>query len=301
VEEVPPPVTLAPALELTPPEERISVPAVTPLAASDGDSNGGNVVRIRVLRTPASGASEETPAATAAPASPAPTKPDEPAPLAPYLAPATSPIAPLAPAAISEPLRLSPAATPSLPQLALSVDTPTVSPKAPEPAPAPLALPAGFTDRATLDFLKRDPAPFTGLVVSIGINDYARLAESQGKNTADDLVRNVNQLVNSLIASPNGAQSHFACRTADDEFLVIYPNETGQAAQRRLNALSERLWDFQLRSLGTFSVVFSWGATEAVSENFAEAVSAASERMLETRQNRKTISMGQPMKKVVNG
>ncbi len=167
--------------------------------------------------------------------------------------------------------------------------------------PGVLALPGGMNDRATLDFLKRDKALFTGLIVSIGINDYARLQETSGRPAAEELAKSVSQLVKSLITAPNGSE-FFGCRSSDDEFIVVFANENGSVAQRRLNGLSERLWDFQLRSLGNFSVMFSWGATEANGETFADAVEAASERMRETRHNRRTISMEKTrLKKVVNG
>ncbi|MBY0503804.1 MAG: hypothetical protein K2X03_07835 [Bryobacteraceae bacterium] len=156
--------------------------------------------------------------------------------------------------------------------------------------PGVLALPSGMNDRATLDFLKRDKSSFTGLIVSIGINDYARLQEASGRPAAEELAKSVQQLVKSLITAPNGSE-FFGCRSADDEFVLVFAGESGSAAQRRLNGLSERLWDFQLRSLGNFSVMFSWGATEANGEVFEDAVEAASERMRETRQNRRTVSM----------
>ncbi len=167
--------------------------------------------------------------------------------------------------------------------------------------PGVLTLPGGMNDRATLDFLKRDKALFTGLIVSVGINDYARLQETSGRPAAEELAKSVSQLVKSLITAPNGNE-FFGCRSSDDEFIVVFANENGSVAQRRLNGLSERLWDFQLRSLGNFSVMFSWGATEANGETFADAVEAASERMRETRHNRRTISMEKTrLKKVVNG
>ncbi len=185
------------------------------------------------------------------------------------------------------------------PSVAPEVQEPETAPEAEEPGV--LALPSGMNDRATLDFLKRDTALFTGLIVSIGINDYARLQETSGRPAAEDLAKSVSQLVKSLITAPNGSE-FFGCRASDDEFILVFANENGSVAQRRLNALSERLWDFQLRSLGNFSVMFSWGATEANSETFADAVEAASERMRETRHNRRTISMEKTrLKKVVNG
>jgi GGDEF domain-containing protein len=161
-----------------------------------------------------------------------------------------------------------------------------------------LSLPSGMHDRATLDFLRADPTPFTGLVVAIGINDYQQLRESTGREAVEDLVRNVTQLVKSITSNLVGPQ-HFAARASEDEFVVVFNGEIGPAAQRRMAAVSERLWDFQLRSIGTFSVVFSWGATEANEESFAEAIEGASERMRETRQNRKSMGGEKSRKRVV--
>lgn len=218
--------------------------------------------------------------------------------------PVTAPVDFLSPADFGE----NPPAEPleSFDSLMAAVNAePSVAPEVQEPEAEPepgvLALPSGMNDRATLDFLKRDTALFTGLIVSIGINDYARLQETSGRPAAEDLAKSVSQLVKSLITAPNGSE-FFGCRASDDEFILVFANENGSVAQRRLNALSERLWDFQLRSLGNFSVMFSWGATEANSETFADAVEAASERMRETRHNRRTISMEKTrLKKVVNG
>ena len=166
------------------------------------------------------------------------------------------------------------------------------------PGALELSLPSGMHDRATLDFLREDLAPFTGLVVAIGINDYERLEASAGVEAAQDLVRSVAQLVKSLTSNLMGPQ-HFACKSAADEFIIAYNGEIGPAAQRRMSSVSERLWDFQLRSIGTFSVVFSWGATEANEESFGEAIEAACERMRETRQNRKAMGGDRPRKRVV--
>ena len=164
--------------------------------------------------------------------------------------------------------------------------------------PAPTGLPKGFIDRDAFTILTAQRQPFTGLVVSIGINEFESLAPA----AADKLVADVEKLTGSLISSLTGFE-HFACRSANDEFILAFENESGPAAQRRLSNLSERLWDFQLRSLGSYSVVFSWGATEAYGEVFADAVDSASERMRETRMNRRSpasASSRPRLKKVVN-
>ena len=216
--------------------------------------------------------------------------------------------APVAPAPVS-PAAVAPGSAVQAPAVqapaaqAPAAQAPAVRAALPEPltipaTPGELSLPSGMHDRATLDFLRADSSPFTGLVVAIGINDYAQLRESAGGEAADDLLRSVNQLVKSITSNLVGPQ-HFAARASEDEFLIVFNGEIGPAAQRRMAAVSERLWDFQLRSIGTFSVVFSWGATEANEELFAEAIEAATDRMRETRRNRKAMGGDKGRKRVV--
>ena len=94
------------------------------------------------------------------------------------------------------------------------------------------------------------------------------------------------ELIQSLIGPDD-----FACQSSPEEFLLIYPGHRGASAQRKLSQIAQQLWDFQLRSLGTFSILFSWGGVEVRSESIEEAISAANERMQETRRGRKLITI----------
>jgi GGDEF domain-containing protein len=75
----------------------------------------------------------------------------------------------------------------------------------------------------------------------------------------------------------------FSCRTDFDEFIVACPGEHGAQSQRRLNQISERLWDYQLRGLSTCSILFSWGGVQVSDQPLAEAVASAVERMRQTK------------------
>jgi len=75
-------------------------------------------------------------------------------------------------------------------------------------------------------------------------------------------------------------------QSAPDEYLLIFPNERGAAAQKRLSRIAQQLWDFQLDSLRTDPVKFSWGGLEVRNEPVSEAIASASERMHETRRGR---------------
>ena len=72
---------------------------------------------------------------------------------------------------------------------------------------------------------------------------------------------------------------------------MIYPKEHGASAQRKLSQIAQQLWDFQLRSMGTYSILFSWGGVEVASESIEEAIASANERMQETHRGRKLLTM----------
>jgi hypothetical protein len=139
-------------------------------------------------------------------------------------------------------------------------------------------LPAGFQDGFVLTRLVESHQPVSGLVVSIGV--------SAANNQDGSLAGNVRTLIQSLIGPTD-----FAAQSGEEEFLLIYPGERGAAAQRRLSQVAQQLWDFQLRSLGSYSIQFSWGGVEVRSESISEAIASATERMQETRRGRKILTM----------
>ncbi|HEV2690169.1 MAG TPA: hypothetical protein VGV35_16540 [Bryobacteraceae bacterium] len=144
-----------------------------------------------------------------------------------------------------------------------------------------LLVPAGMHDESDLARLLGINKPFTGLVVSIGISeDDGRVPSNQ------DLVRSAEIYVGSILG-----ESDFGCRTANDQFLMICAGQQGADAQRRLSNIAERLWDYQLRGMGAFPTLFSWGGVDVVNEPLSEAVASATERMFQTKRSRKTVSM----------
>jgi GGDEF domain-containing protein len=141
----------------------------------------------------------------------------------------------------------------------------------------------GLRKREEYDEWMQNSRLFTGLVVAIGVNDFAELKKELAPAALAELRLSITTLMESLLGAKDSAVA-----LAEDEFVIVLPNEEGAAAQRRLSNISERLWDFQLRSLCTCSVVFSWGASEAKQEAFSEAAEGAFERMRETQANRKS-------------
>jgi hypothetical protein len=132
---------------------------------------------------------------------------------------------------------------------------------------AATTVPAGYHDGFVLTQLIKSHQPLSGLVVSIGVTG--------------ELTPAVSELVRSLLGPAD-----FGCRSATDEFLLIYPNERGAAAQRKLSSIAQQLWSFQLSALGECSIVFSWGGVEVRSEAVEMAIASANDRMQETRRGR---------------
>ena len=140
---------------------------------------------------------------------------------------------------------------------------------------APSNQPCGMIQQPVLDELLESEKRFNGLVVSIGINDSdSSMWHSQG------LVQSVGTYIASLLR-----EKDFSCRTSYDEFVMVCRGEQGAESQRRLNQISERLWDYQLRGIGACSVLFSWGGVEIQDQPLAEAIASATERMRETKRS----------------
>ncbi|MBI5085293.1 MAG: diguanylate cyclase [Acidobacteria bacterium] len=148
-----------------------------------------------------------------------------------------------------------------------------------------LLVPGGFHEADAFVRLLEEDLPFTGLAFALSVVDYVRLLADQGKPATEQLMASVTRMVMSL-----AREQDFACRISEDEFILIFGRETGAAAKRRIQLVSERLWDFQLRSLGSVSVIFSWGAAESHSQPVVHAVENAREQMQESRRNRRALS-----------
>jgi hypothetical protein len=135
--------------------------------------------------------------------------------------------------------------------------------------------PTGMLQQPAFQKLLDVGEPFSGLVVSIGINDSdSSMWHSQG------LMQSVGSYLSGLLH-----EKDFSCRTSYDEFVLACRGEHGAQSQRRLNHISERLWDYQLRGMGACSILFSWGGVQVQDQPLAEAVASAVDRMRQTKRS----------------
>lgn len=138
----------------------------------------------------------------------------------------------------------------------------------PIPEPEPLT-PSGMFNSFPIEVLRGIHEPFTGLVVLIDIVSN-RLQAAHNENLL--------QSMTGFIAGLLGAKD-FGCRTTDDEFVMICPGPAGLGAQRRLNEISEQLWQYQQYGNGTFSLFFSWGGISATESPLSQSLASAIHRM----------------------
>jgi hypothetical protein len=162
-----------------------------------------------------------------------------------------------------------------------SPDAPTNPPLAeqpvalPEPPKVPqLALPAGMHERNILQRLTERPEVITGLLVAVTVNDIERVQQACGRPAFETLMSSIQALVQSVLGPKD-----FCCRLAEGEYLAVCPGLLGTMAARKVTQISETLWDFQLRSLGSYTVLFNWGACEVTNERLLEAMNQALERI----------------------
>lgn len=140
--------------------------------------------------------------------------------------------------------------------------------------PPLVKIPSGFQEYSLLAEALESDGLFRGTIVAIAVSGAGR---SPGEETLDS----VGEFVESLLTPAD-----FACSYGQDEFLVILPEELGSQAQRRLQHISQRLWDYQIRSVSHQPAMFSWGAAEITGEPLRDAVEAARDRMLQTKRTR---------------
>jgi hypothetical protein len=140
---------------------------------------------------------------------------------------------------------------------------------------------ARMLDESEFQRLLETETRFTGLVVLIGIEEDLRHSSEHER-----LMQSAQEYVVRLLGN-NG----LGCRCGHHEFLLICPGVRGEEAQRRLNEISERLWNFQLHGHGAFSVLFSWGGIGVDGEPLSAAIASAMDRLQQTKRNRKLYFM----------
>ena len=141
--------------------------------------------------------------------------------------------------------------------------------------PAVFSIPAGAYRFPALSYVLAKEEPFSGVVMHIAVNDVPGYDGAPGCMA---------EFFASLLE-----ENDFGCYIADDEFLLICPNLDPPSANRRLRAILEKLWLFQLSAAPASPVLFSWGAVEVREQRLLDAATNATEKMLQTKRHRQSV------------
>jgi hypothetical protein len=160
----------------------------------------------------------------------------------------------------------------------------TLEPEIPAAAATPavpdLLIPAGMHDASTWNRLLSLPNPLTGILFVIEL----RSGESAPviAEPMPDQAEAIDKLIASFVR-----EGDFGSRIGENEWVFIYSHDAAGFNQRRIGMIPEKLWDFQLRHLGTANLTFKWGAVDVKSEPLGASLEAARARMNQTRRSRK--------------
>ncbi len=145
---------------------------------------------------------------------------------------------------------------------------------------------------AILTRVEEEGGLFSGVAAMVAISELD--AHAPDRSAHDDALAGMQKHLNSLVGPNDSVQ-----RLENNEFLLLYPGQSGDGAQKRLFQLSERLWDYQLRSLGNVNLSFSWGGLEVSSMTLEEVTTAARDRMYQSRRTRSIAALDSATRRTV--
>lgn len=148
-------------------------------------------------------------------------------------------------------------------------------------------VPAGVCPSDALASLLEVPGAFAGSAMVIAAPDFEDVVKQHGAAA-------VEQFMQEILASLQGAagQDAFLCRPSDGEFVLVWPKDRVPSPSSPMRMVTERIWDFQLRTLGNVPLIFNWGLADSKGDTLAGLLRDARESMLESRRNRRTTFTG---------
>ena len=150
--------------------------------------------------------------------------------------------------------------------------------------------PVGMIGESVLKATVNRIDEFTGLVIAIGLND-----PEEGVWRGEGLYQSITAFLSGALG-----EHDFGCRVAADEFVIVCPGKQGADAHRHLNHIADRLWDFQLRGIGAWAILFSWGGVTADKEPLGAAIACAAERMRQAKRSGRREPVRQARLRIAN-
>jgi diguanylate cyclase (GGDEF)-like protein len=132
----------------------------------------------------------------------------------------------------------------------------------------------GLLNQAALTRRIEEVEGLDGVVAVCDMDNFKDINDRYGHLVGDEILRNIGHLLQASIR-----QSDEAFRWGGDEFVVLFHNQVGEVARRRMTDIEGRLREFQVRGLGVLPITFSWGTAEAAGRSLREALDEADRSM----------------------
>lgn len=139
----------------------------------------------------------------------------------------------------------------------------------------------GLFNQAALARRMEAPEPFLGVVAVCDMDNFKDINDRHGHLVGDEILRNIGNLLQSSIRHEDEAY-----RWGGDEFVVLFQNQRGDVAQKRMTEIEARLRDFRVRGFGVLPISFSWGTAETQGRTLREAVDEADRNMYSLKRTR---------------
>ena len=119
------------------------------------------------------------------------------------------------------------------------------------------------------------------MVAVCDMDNFKDINDRHGHLVGDEILRNIGNLLQSSIRHEDEAY-----RWGGDEFVVLFQNQRGDVAQKRMTEIEARLRDFRVRGFGVLPISFSWGTAETQGRTLREAVDEADRNMYSLKRTR---------------
>jgi diguanylate cyclase (GGDEF)-like protein len=139
----------------------------------------------------------------------------------------------------------------------------------------------GLLNHSALSKRMENDEGFTGVVSVCDVDNFKDVNDRYGHLAGDEVLRNVGQLIRSLISTDNEA-----FRWGGDEFVILFRNENWPLVKDRMGAIQQRLRNFRVRGHGSVPITFSWGTADVSGRSLREAVDAADQDMYSSKRQR---------------
>ena len=136
-------------------------------------------------------------------------------------------------------------------------------------------------NQAALARRVEEAGDFEGVVAVCDMDNFKDVNDRYGHLVGDEILRNIGNLLQASIRHEDEA-----FRWGGDEFVILFHNQRGDVARKRMAEIELRLRDFRVRGFGMLPISFSWGTAEAWGRTLRDALDEADRNMYAFKRSR---------------